>query len=124
MEGEELRKWRVDEVLYFHVALEPHHKHTGSITGGRILFLAEIPIDTARKTAKNPDDEVALGQEAERLAADLLPIAMTGHPREQGEDLMRLTCHAVPQPSEDFLELTADAEKDGVRLWLLGANIE
>ncbi len=29
----------VDEVLYFHVALQPHHKHSGSITGGRILFL-------------------------------------------------------------------------------------
>ena len=114
----------MDEVLYFHVALTPHHKHTESITGGRILFLAEVPIDTAKKTAMNPDDEVVLGQEAMRLAAELLPIAMTGHRRESGEDVMRLTCHALPQPSEDLLEHTADAEKDGVRLWLLGAKAD
>jgi hypothetical protein len=49
---------------------------------------------------------------------------MTGHPREEGEDVMRFSCHAVPEPSEDLLEHTADAEKDGVRLWLLGAKVE
>jgi hypothetical protein len=114
----------VDEVLYFHVALQPHHKHSGSITGGRFLFLAEVPVDAAKKTATNPDDEDALRQEAEHLAAELLPIAMTGHPREEGEDVMRFSCHAVPEPSEDLLEHTADAEKDGVRLWLLGAKVE
>jgi hypothetical protein len=124
MEGEELRKWRVDEALYFHVALEPHLKHSGSITGGKILFLAEVPVDSAKKTVTNSDDENALWQEAERLAAQLLPIAMTGQQRGQGEDIMRFSCHLVPQPSEDLLEHTADAEKDGVRLWLLGANIE
>jgi hypothetical protein len=114
----------MDEVLYFHVTLEPHHKHSGSITGGKILFLAEVPVDAARKTATNPDDEDALHLEAERIAAELLPIAMTGHPREQGEDVMRFSCHAVPRPSEDLLGHTADAEKGGVRLWLLGANAE
>ena len=112
------------EVLYFHVALEPHLKHSGSITGGKILFLAEVPVDSAKKTATNSDDENALWQEAERLAAQLLPIAMTGHQRGAGEDVMRFSCHSVPQPSEDLLEHTADAEKDGVRLWLLGANME
>jgi hypothetical protein len=55
MEGKELRKWRVHEVLYFHVALEPHLKHSGSITGGKILFLAEVPVDSAKKTATNSE---------------------------------------------------------------------
>ena len=49
---------------------------------------------------------------------------MTGHPRDEGEDVMRFSCHAIPQPSVDLLEYTADAEKDGVRLWLLGAKGE
>ena len=57
-------------------------------------------------------------QEAEHIAAELLPMAMTGHPREEGEDVMRFSCHAVPEPYEGLLEHTADAEKDGVRLWL------
>jgi len=116
--------WHMGEVLFFHLALQPHHKHSGSITGGRILFLAEVPVDAAKKRATNPADEDALRQEAERLATELLPIAMTGHPRQEGEDVMRLSCHVVPQPSEDLLEHTADAEKDGVRLWLLGARDE
>jgi hypothetical protein len=58
------------------------------------------------------------------LATELLPMAMTGHPRQEGEDVMRLTCHAVPKPSEDLLQHTADAQKGGVRLWLLGSNVE
>jgi hypothetical protein len=64
------------------------------------------------------------GSSIRHLAAELLPIAMTGHPREEGEDVMRFSCHAVPGPSEDLLEDTAEAEKDGVRLWLLGAKVE
>jgi hypothetical protein len=122
MKGQELRMWFMDKAFYFHVALEPHLKHSGSITGGRILFLAEVPVDAAKRNAKNPDDEGALRLEAERLAAELLPIAMTGHPKGEGEDAMRLSCHAVPRPSEDLLEHTPDAEKEGVRLWLLGAK--
>jgi hypothetical protein len=61
MEGEELRKWGVDEneVLFFRVALEPYLKHSGSITV-EILFLAKVPVDSARKTAANSDDENAL----------------------------------------------------------------
>jgi hypothetical protein len=114
----------MDETLYFHVALEPHLRHSGSITGRRILFLAEVPVDAAKKTATNPDDEDELRQEAQRLAAELLPIAMTGHPRSEGEDVMLLTCHAIPKPSEDLLGHKSDAEKDGVRLWLLGSNSE
>ena len=83
----------MDETLYFHVALEPHLKHSGSITGRRILFLAEVPVDAAKKTATNPDDDDELRQVAQRLAAELLPIAMTGH-REVGGG----RCHATDLP--------------------------
>jgi hypothetical protein len=114
----------MDEVIYFHVALEPHLKHSGFRTGRRILFLAEVLLDAAKKAGINPEDEHALRQEAQHLAAELLPIAMTGRPREEGEDAMQLTCHAVPKPSENLLEHSADAEKDGVRLWLLGSNVD
>lgn len=114
----------MDEALYLHVTLEPHHKRSGSITGERILFLAEVPVEETKKTATNPDDESELSQEAERLAAELLPIAMSGQPREEGEDVMRFSCHAVPRPSEDLLTRRADAEKNGVRLWLLGTRVE
>jgi hypothetical protein len=114
----------MDEVLYFHVALEPHLKHSGSTIDRRILFLAEVHIAAARKTTTNPDDEDALYQEAQRLAADLLPIAMTGHPRKEGEDVMQLTCHEVPKPSEDLLQHAADAHTGGVRLWLFGSNVD
>ena len=114
----------MDETWYFHFTLEPHHKHSGSITGERILFLAEVPVDAVKRTATNPEDENELSKEAERLAAELLPIAMSGRPREEGEDVMRLSCHAVPRPSEDLLTRRADAEKDAVRLWLLGTSVE
>jgi hypothetical protein len=118
-----LRKWHTDDVLYFRVTLEPHHKHSGSITGGKILFLAQVPVDAARKTATDPEDRDAVLEEAERLAAELLPMAMTGHGPGEGEDSMRFSCYTVSRPSEDVLEHSADAEKDGVRLWLLGAEI-
>jgi hypothetical protein len=122
VEDKELRKRHTDEVLYFHVTLEPHHKHSGSMTGGKILFLAQVPVDAAKKTATNPDNVGSVRQEAERLAAELLPIAMTGHRAEEGEDAMRFSCYAISQPSEDLLEHSADAEKNGVCLWLLGAE--
>jgi hypothetical protein len=114
----------VDDAFYFHLTLEPHLKHSGSITGGRILLLAGVPVETARKTATDPEDEVALSQAAERLAAELAPIAMTGRRREEGEDVMRFSCHPVPRPSTDLLDHRPDAERDGVRLWLLGAKVE
>jgi hypothetical protein len=122
MEGEELRTRQTNEALYFHVTLEPHYKHSGSMTGGKILFLAQVPVDAATKTATNLDNVGAIRQAAERLAADLLPIAMTGHRAKEGEDAMRSSCNSVSKPSEDMLERSADAEKDGVRLWLLGAE--
>ena len=54
----------------------------------------------------------------------LTPVAMTGRPRQEGEDVMRASFHAIPHPPEDILERSADAEKDGVRVWLLGTNVE
>ena len=113
----------MDEVLYFHVALEPHHKHSGSLAGGRILFLAEIPVNAPDKSVANPGDQDDLREQAERLVSELLPVAMTGHTRQDGEDNMRFSCHTIPQPSQDLLERKADAEKAGVRLWLLGSNV-
>ena len=124
MESKEFSKWRIDKALYFHFALEPHLKHSGSIFDRRILFLAEVQVAAAKETTTYPDDEDALCQEAQRLATELLPMAMTGHPRQEGEDVMRLTCHAVPKPSEDLLQHSADAQKGGVRLWLFGSNVE
>jgi hypothetical protein len=124
LKGKVWRRWDVDEAFYFHLTLEPHHKHSGSITGGKILLLAEVSVDAAKKTARNPGDEDSLSQEAEGLAADLVPIAMTGRPRGEGEDVMRFSCHAIPRPSENLLGRSPDAEKDSVRLWLLGAKVE
>ncbi len=124
LKDKQVENGHVADPLYLHLTLEPHHKHSGSITGGRILFLAEVSIEAAKNTASNPEDQDALFQEAERLAAALVPIAMSGHPRAEGEDVMRFSCHGVPRPSEDLLEHTADAERGGVRLWLLGASVE
>jgi hypothetical protein len=56
-----------------------------SASRSKMPFRVAVPADAAKKTATNPDDEDALRQEAEHLAAELLPIAMTGHPREEGK---------------------------------------
>ena len=37
---------------------------------------------------------------------------------------MRASFQAIPQPPEDILERTADAVKGGVRVWLLGTNVD
>jgi hypothetical protein len=112
------------EAFYFHVTLEPHKKRSGSKTGRRILFLVEVPMDSAKKSATDPEDPSALSQEAERLSRELAPIAMTGEFRHGGEDLMDISSSSIIEPSSDLLERTADAEKDGVRVWILGANVE
>jgi hypothetical protein len=49
---------------------------------------------------------------------------MTGQPHQPGEDEMRISFHSVTRISEDLTQRRADAEKDGVRLWLLGADLE
>jgi hypothetical protein len=37
---------------------------------------------------------------------------------------MEISSCTIIEPSNDLLERTADAEKDGVRVWILGANVE
>jgi hypothetical protein len=37
---------------------------------------------------------------------------------------MEISSRAITEPSNDLLERTADAEKNGVRVWLLGANVD
>jgi hypothetical protein len=112
------------QTLYFHITLEPHHKHSGGRTGRRIRFVAEVPMSVAKKTASSPGDEQSTYEEAERLASSLTSLAMTGQPHQPGEDEMRISFHSVPRISEDLTQRRADAEKDGVRLWLLGADLE
>ena len=111
------------QALYFHITLEPHHKHSGARTGRQIRFLAEVPVNVARKAAKSPDDEQSIRKEAERLAGNLTSMAMTGQPHQPGEDEMRVSFRSVPRMSDDFTNRQPDAEKDGVRLWLLGADV-
>jgi hypothetical protein len=112
------------QTLYFHITLEPHHKHSGSRTGRRIRFLAEVPVSVAQKTASSPHDERSTYEEAERLASNLTSIAMTGQPHQPGEDEMRASFHSVPRISDDVAGRQPDAEKDGVRVWLIGADAE
>jgi hypothetical protein len=112
------------EAFYFHVALEPHHKHSGSKTGRRIFFLVEVPVESAKKKAAYPGDEDSLCQEAQRLARKLAPAAMRGAPIGKGEDVMEVTSHSLAQPSKAILQRAPDAERDGVRVWLLGADVE
>jgi hypothetical protein len=110
--------------FYFHITLEPHHKHSGARTGRKINFITEVPLTAAQKTAKSPDNEQSVYEEAERLAADLTSAAMTGQSHKPGEDEMRISFHAIPKMSEEMSERRPDAEKDGVRVWLLGADTE
>jgi hypothetical protein len=112
------------EAFYFHVTLKPHKKRSGSQTGRRILFLAEVSTGAAKQFAMPPDDEEVLRQEAERLSRELAPMAMTGRLREEGEDVMETSSSSISKPSGDLLERAADAEKNGVRIWILGADLE
>ncbi len=112
------------QALYFHITLEPHHKHSGARTGRKINLIAEVPVTAAKKTAKSPDNEQSVYEEAERLATDLISAAMTGQSHQPGEDEMQISFHAIPKMSEEMVERRPDAEKGGVRVWLLGANTE
>jgi hypothetical protein len=112
------------QAFYFHITLEPHHKHSGARTGRKINLIAEVPMTAAKKTAKLPDNDQSVYEEAERLAADLTSAAMTGKSHQPGEDEMRISFHAIPKMSEEMIERQPDAEKDEVRVWLLGANAE
>jgi hypothetical protein len=115
---------RMPQTLYFHISLEPHHKHSGSRTGRHIRFIAEVPVSAAKKTARSPDDERSTYEEAQRLAINLTSMAMTGQPHQPGEDEMGILIHPIPRISDDLTDRLPDAEKDGVRVWLLGADEE
>jgi hypothetical protein len=112
------------QTLYLHITLEPHHKHSGRRTGRRIRFLAEVQVSVAKKTARSPDDEQSTFEEAERLASNLLSMAMPGQSHQPGEDEMQVSFHSIPRMSDDLTDRRADAERDGVRVWLLGADVE
>ena len=114
----------MSEAVYFHITLEPHYKHSGKRTGRSISFLAQVPLDAAKAVAQSSDNEQLLLEEAKCLAAALTSIAMTGQRREQGEDEMQISFHSIPVMARDLTARPADAEKDGVRVWLLGANVE
>ena len=114
----------MSEVIYFHITLEPHFKHSGKRTGRRISFLAEVPLDVAKAAAQSSDDEQLIFEEAKRLAAALTSIAMTGQRRQPGEDDMQISFHSIPVMTRKLTARQADAEKDGVRVWMLGANVE
>jgi hypothetical protein len=49
---------------------------------------------------------------------------MTGESHQLGEDAMRVSFHSLPRMSHDLKERHPDAEKDGVRVWLIGARPE
>ena len=97
------------ECFYFQVTLEPHLKHSGAKTGRKIFFLVEVPRALAGVASSGePDNELALRQNAQRLAGELAPVAMRGKPCSPGEDAMAVSCHLSP-PSPDLLERAPDA---------------
>jgi hypothetical protein len=107
--------------LYFEITLEPHLKHSGLATGRKILFLAEVRIDAAKAVSEASENDQAIYKIAARLAVNLTCTAMTGEAHQPGEDEMRVSFHSIPRMSNDITERHPDAEKDGVRLWLVGA---
>src|SRR5258708_20028872 len=97
--------------FYFHITLEPHHKHSGAMTGRKIKFIAEVPITAAQKTAGSPDNEQSVYEEAKRLAAHLTTMAMTGQVPQPGEDERRVSFHAIPKMSAQITHRQPDPEK-------------
>jgi hypothetical protein len=109
------------ECFYFQVTLEPHLKHSGARTGRKIFFLVEVPRELARAAGGEPD-ELALRQGAQRLAAELAPVAMRGKRCSPGEDAMAVSCQLY-HPSPDLLERVPDAVLNGARAWLIGTDL-
>ena len=110
--------------LYFQITLQPHLKHSGLETGRKILFLAEVPVTAAKQASEVPEDNGKVYETAERLAANLTCMAMTGESSQPGEDEMRISFDSMPGMPEDVEQRHPDAEKDGVRIWLIGARPE
>jgi hypothetical protein len=112
------------QALYFEITLEPHLKRSGLVSGRKIIFLAEVPVNTAKDASETPEDDRMVYETAERLAANLTCMAMTGESHQPGEDEMRISFHSMPRISNDVWARQPDAEKDGVRIWLVGAYPE
>jgi hypothetical protein len=112
------------QALYFQITLEPHLKRSGAATGRKILFLAEVPVNSAKEVSEASEDERMVFETAERLAADLTCMAMTGEPPQPGEDEMRISFDSMSGMSDDVRQRRPDAEKAGVRIWLVGARPE
>jgi hypothetical protein len=110
--------------LYFQITLEPHLKRSGEATGRKIIFLAEVPVNTAKEASEAPEDDRMVYEAAERLAANLTCMAMTGEPHQPGEDEMRISFEPTSRMPNDVSQRHPDAEKDGVRIWLVGAYPE
>ena len=72
------------QALYFEIMLEPHLKHSGLATGRKILFIAEVPVNSAKEASDAPDDDGAVYEAAEKLAANLTCLAMTGAQHQLG----------------------------------------
>src|SRR5690349_21542076 len=112
------------QALCFEITLEPHLKRSGLMSGRKIIFLAEVPVNTAKDAAEAPEDDRMVYETAERLAANLTCMAMTGESHQPGEDEMRVSFQSMSGMSDDLRRRRPDAEKDGVRIWLLGARPE
>ena len=110
--------------LYFQITLEPHLKRSGLETGRKILFLAEVPVNVAKEASEAPEDDRVVYESAEKLAANLTCMAMTGESAQPGEDEMKVSFHSMPRMPENMTQRCPDAEKDGVRIWLIGARPE
>jgi hypothetical protein len=112
------------EFFYFQITLEPHLKRSGLVTGRKIIFLAEVPVGAAKMASEAPNDDQAVHDAARRLAENLTCMAMTGEPHQPGEDEMRVSFESTSRMSNITGARRPDAEKDGVRVWLLGAHPE
>ena len=110
------------QALYFQITLEPHLKRSGLATGRKILFLAEVPENLAKEASEAPEDDRMVFEAAERLAGNLTCLAMTGESSQPGEDEMRVSFRSTSGMSDDVRQRHPDAEKDGVRIWLIGAR--
>jgi hypothetical protein len=109
------------DALYLNILLEPHHLRTGNRTGRKIRFLAEVPI-AAVEHAAFPSESIQTT--AERLAGELTSLAMRGESHQRGEDTMQMSFETVPRFTQDQIAHQPDAEKDGVRVWLIGADTD
>jgi len=49
-------------------------------------------------------------------------MAMSGQIHQAGEDQMQISFRSIPRMSSHLTGRQADAEKNGVRVWLLGAD--